>query len=40
MLINPLGIKDEKSMAFCIHITMNKKEIFFPIVQFWGIYFS
>lgn len=28
MLINPLGIKDEESMAFCIHITMNKKKIF------------
>lgn len=26
MLINPLGIKDEESMAFCIHITMNKKK--------------
>lgn len=25
MLINPLGIKDEESVAFCIHITMNKK---------------
>lgn len=26
MLINPLGIKDEESVAFCIHITMNKKK--------------
>lgn len=26
MLINPLGIKDEESVAFCIHITKNKKE--------------
>lgn len=27
MLINPLGIKDEESMTFCIRITMNKKKI-------------
>jgi len=40
MLINPLGIEeDEESMAFCVHITINKKKIFFSVALFWGIYF-
>lgn len=34
MLKNPLGIKDEEPMAFCIHITMNKKKYFFLLHNF------
>lgn len=38
MLINPLGIKYEESMAFCIHITMNKKKKIFCLLHNLGEY--